>query len=307
MVSRKSATLVCCSLVVITCLLPVVHGQGRLSRVRDEVRVPRSAPSPDSSDPAESKSNSKPRRKSCGHSYTCDCIDDNSNPFGELISRALAPGVTMVFVGATSPFWGPSKLVDDRLRSVGYFAEYPYYHDLEGYMMVSPHITTVPFSWSLQASTEYSTDFDDITRIGNRLQLDTITRFGVDAEFNYWHEFLGTQRHDSLWTGDANVLFRIAQSEKLQVHTGIGVNWLADDVSADAGFNFTYQADFFPCEPWVASAEIDWGTLGDATLFHGRSTIGVQWHRAEVFSGFDYLDIEGTQFGTVVAGLRGWF
>lgn len=287
---------------MIVCMSPVVvRGQDALSQLREDVRTP----SPSTAN-SSSEASSKPRRRSCGHRYACDCNDGESF-FGALVGAALKPVIVGGFVGATSPFWGPSKLVDDRWRSVGYFAAHPYRDGMDGYMMMSPHFTTDPFAWSLQARSEYSSDFDDLTRVGNRLVFDTRTRFGADAEFNYWHEQPAGQPHDSLWTGDANLLFRIAQSERMQVRTGVGVNWLADKDAADFGFNFTYQGEFFPRDPWVLSGEIDWGTLGDETLFHARATVGVQWHRAEFFTGYDYFDVDRTELGTVVGGVRLWF
>jgi hypothetical protein len=46
--------------------------------------------------------------------------------------------------------------------------------------------------------------------------------------------------------------------------TGLGFNWLDDPIDTNFGFNFTYGADLFPRRPWVLSATIDWGTLGEA-------------------------------------------
>jgi hypothetical protein len=110
-----------------------------------------------------------------------------------------------------------------------------------------------------------------------------------------------------LWTGDCNVVFRFAQMPQMQMRTGLGFNWLSDHVGGEAGFNFTYSGDFFPAEPWILSGEIDWGKLGSVGLFHGRATVGVHYHRCEVYTGFDYLDIGDTQISGLIAGLRVWY
>jgi hypothetical protein len=129
----------------------------------------------------------------------------------------------------------------------------------------------------------------------------------LDTEANDHRESLGGGRHDQLWTGDCNVVFRFAQSPKLQMRSGLGFNWLSDRIGGEEGFNFTYSGDFFPADPWIMSGEIDWGTLGSAGLFHGRATVGVHYHRCEVYTGYDYLDIGDTQIDGLVAGLRVWY
>jgi hypothetical protein len=53
--------------------------------------------------------------------------------------------------------------------------------------------------------------------------------------------------------------------------------------------------------------QIDWGTLGSAELFRFRTTAGVIVHGVEVFTGYEYLDIDRTQVGTLLGGVRIWF
>ena len=70
---------------------------------------------------------------------------------------------------------------------------------------------------------------------------------------------------------------------------------------------FTYGADLFVRRPWVVSATIDWGTLGEAELFRFRTTGGVVVHGVEVYTGYEYLDIDSTQMNGVMGGVRIWF
>lgn len=88
-------------------------------------------------------------------------------------------------------------------------------------MMIDPWLPNEPFVFAIQARSEYSTDFDDLSRIGARVLFDTSTRFGIDTEANYWSEQLATGGHDQLWTGDMNLVFRFAQSDWLQMRTGL--------------------------------------------------------------------------------------
>ena len=131
---------------------------------------------------------------------------------------------------------------------------------------------------------EYADDFDSLTRYGGRVLWESRNRFGLDTSLDYYREALANDSHDDLWTGDANVVFRFAQSEYLMMRTGLGVNYMSADHGTDLGFNFTYGGDWFPMKPWIVSAEIDWGWLGDAGLFQGRATIGVNIQNVEVYA-----------------------
>ena len=143
----------------------------------------------------------------------------------------------------------------------------------------------------------------DVDRFGGRLVLDTASRLGLDTETNYWHETFSNGGSDQLWTGDANIVFRFAQSEKTQFRAGVGVNWLADSGIGDVGFNFTYGADWFPRKPWTVSTVFDMGTIGTGTLFHNRTTAGVMLGPVEAFAGYDYFQLGSAKFHGPVAGV----
>ena len=63
----------------------------------------------------------------------------------------------------------------------------------------------------------------------------------------------------------------------------------------------------FPAEPFVYSATIDWGRLGEASLFHGRASVGVLIDNVELFTGYDYLKVGDVAIDGVIAGIRIWF
>lgn len=57
----------------------------------------------------------------------------------------------------------------------------------------------------------------------------------------------------------------------------------------------------------VVVAEIDWGWLGHAGLFHARTTAGVNIQNVEVYTGYDYFDVGSAQIGGLVAGIQLWY
>ena len=132
-------------------------------------------------------------------------------------------------------------------------------------------------------------------------------RWGIESDVRHIHEEWLPAGQDELWLGDANVLFRFAQSESVQMRTGLGVNFLNDPIGTDFGFNFTYGGDWFPVQPLVVSGELDAGTLGSSHLYHLRGTIGANWNISEVYVGYDYYDVGRTQIAGLVAGVRLWY
>jgi hypothetical protein len=132
-------------------------------------------------------------------------------------------------------------------------------------------------------------------------------RLGFDLTWRTYFEDLGPQGHDDLSTGDANLLFRLFQSDRSLWRIGVGMPWLEFEGDVDIGYNFTTSADFFPLRPWIVSFEGDAGKLGHATLLHGRSTIGFNLRHTELYTGIDHLKIEDTDVTSLVTGVRTWW
>jgi hypothetical protein len=160
--------------------------------------------------------------------------------------------------------------------------------------------------WGAQMRVQYGDDFQSLTNVAGQFIWESTTRFGVDASFEHLRE-RSDDGADCLTLGDCNLVYRVAQHPKANVRLGIGLNWLADSTKADFGFNFTYGADFFPRKPWVISAAIDAGTLGNAGLFRFQTTVGVILNRFETYAGYEYLDIGTTDTNLLIAGVRVWF
>jgi hypothetical protein len=272
-----------------------------LAGLRADVRTP-----PESEDDS-SRSSQNDDRGNSGGSWDDDSYGDDFGDDGDSVTSLWG----LCALAVTSPFWGPPKLMMDDYSRLGYFSHYPYQYDV-GYMLIDPSEAfglagpCQPQPCAIRVRGEVGTGFDDLDWIGGRLLIDTTWRWGIDSDVRYVREDLDAGR-DSLWLGDANVLLRFAQSEFLQFHTGLGINYLSDTVGSEFGFNFTYGFDCQPVRPWVFSGELDLGTLGHASVVHVRTTAGVVWGPCEAFVGYDLYDIGSTQIQGLVAGVQIWY
>jgi len=283
-VYRISAAL--CLLVLLLNQCRSAQAQGLLDRLREDVRAPR---------PEDEDKPSKEHKKKYHYCEDDDDDDDSSSLFGEALWDLF-----------TVPFWGPIALLESGAEPPDYDLPFPYADASPGYMTYDP----TPYyltDWSLRATSEYGTDLDNLSFVGARGILESTARLGIDSEFRYWHEELAAMRTDNLWTGDANLVFRFARGEKLQMRTGAGVNWLADEIGSDFGFNFTYGGDWFPHRPLIVSADLDWGWISKSELFHARTTVGINVRPVELYTGYDYFDATAFRTHTLIAGLRVWF
>lgn len=243
-------------------------------------------------------SEARPTVPSKSHRHN-HCDDDES----DFLSELLGPPLLFAF---TSPWWLPASAIGDEYKYDADFLAYPYQFDREGYLSIGLDNPPDFDGAGLWFSSEYGTDFGGLHRAGQRLRIDTSTRFGLDAEFNSWFEDVsgGT---DTLFTGDANLVYRFAQSEQVQWHSGLGLNWLGEDHQSEFGFNFTYGVTMTPAKPYVFETTFDIGTLGSASLFHVHSSAGLIWKQLEIFTGYDYLRIGHQDLHGPVFGCRLWF
>jgi hypothetical protein len=272
-------------------LLSVLPGrlvaQGKLESVREEVNR-----SDDSDEGSDRKSHRKNHRDSC----TCD--DDDDGFPGQLIA-----------VGLLAPFTVPRALLHDNEEVNRLFLYHPYADGGPGYLRVQ----TVEANergdlrdWGGQISLENGNDFSGLNRTQARLVLDTSTRFGVQFRFDHFTEDLCC-RDDHLSLGSAELLYRFAQSDTVQVYAGLGARLVDGGARNRWGFNFTYGANLCPVRPLVLSFSLDAGTAGSAAYFGGRGTVGVLYKGWEVFTGYDYRSIGSVSLDGVLVGLRLWF
>ena len=281
--------------------------QNALGDLRQSVRSqPKRTPEPESDSDHEHKRRKKRKKDHHDHHYDPH-HDDEDSFWGALLAPFVAPFVWAGAAAVTSPFWGPAHLVEDEWDRAGYFPKFPYEDGIEGYMMRDPWIPAEPRMWSLRLRGDYTDNFDSVSSVGGHVLFETSHRLGLDSEVRYFQQDLGGGASDELWMGDANIVFRFAQSPDLQMRAGVGLNWMADTAENDFGVNFTYGGDWYPVRPLVVSGELDIGRLGRATYFHSRLTGGLQWRRYEVFAGYDYLDVGTVQIQGLVSGVRLWY
>lgn len=274
-----------------------------LQHLRDEARIadpesPRSARSEPAPTPPSRRSNQHDTLPHHGWDEE-EQSEDNSVLWGSLL---VGVGVVL-----TSPYWGPQLLIEEEAAQNFYFAPAPYVESPGAMIFQGDGALEPPpqsYAWATRLRTEYLDDLDRLRGYRGHLLVEHVSRFGFDAELNAWHESLPFGASDHLWTGDANVMYRFAQNERVQLRSGIGLAWLADDEQLDLGFNFTYGGDFYPIRPLVVSAELDAGWVGEAWLLHLRSTVGVVYRQVEVYTGYDYLEIGDAQVDGLVAGIR---
>lgn len=187
------------------------------------------------------------------------------------------------------------------------YTAYPYENDHAGYLadVANTDAATHPLSTRLWA--EYGADFDDVELLSAGLLVEGDHRFGFDLTWRTYFEGLGPEGHDDLSTGDANLLYRVWQSDATALRLGGGASWLEFDGEVDAGYNFTMSSDLFPVRPFIFSLEGDAGKIGHASLLHGRATIGANLRHFEVYTGVDHLKIDDTGLTSMVTGLRTWW
>lgn len=211
----------------------------------------------------------------------------------------------MLMLALSSPWWGPYVALGDDFYDEGEFMVAPYDWGIPGHLVLG-YALQPTVGYTGRVSFQYGTDFTDLQWSTLRAQYDTTSRFGFDTEWTWWVESTRTGS-DMLSTGDANLLYRFAQSEQVEFHTGIGLNWLADGSDGEAGVNFTYSVDVFPVEPWTLSASVDAGTLGDAGYIHGRAGGGAVWGWLEFFAGYEFYRFGDVDLDGMFAGAALWF
>ncbi len=254
---------------------------GQLDRIRDDVRKEKER------EGKKPKSDRKPKRATYDDSY----VDDES---------------WRVFMAiVTSPFWLPHTIVGDDFARPGSFVSYPYAGNAAGHMRFDGQPGAGNLSQRILI--EDSNDFEGVNRVRGHLLLATSSRFGLEADFTHLTEELGGGGTDELSIAGAGVLFRFAQSERVQMRAGVGAHALLDGSEEDGGAYFFYGGDFFPQRPIVVSAGIQVGNLGNAAMWRWRVSVGAVMHRYELFAGYDSLSIGSVTYRGPLVGGRCWF
>ncbi|GAA4439533.1 hypothetical protein [Bremerella cremea] len=270
-------------------------GQGLLSAASSESRA-------DDPDPP------KPKKKKKHHHYDDDCDDDDSfgdalaeAAFAAILSSFIPKRTTTVYTTQTGP-----TVSQEIIALPGYFSDYPYQHEF-GYMLMGDEWYGIGKTSSIRASVEHGNDFQDLTRIGTKLLVEGTSKWGLDMQWDEYFENLSAGGTDQLSMGDINLMYRFGQGYHNQLRFGLGANYLHDRHGSEYGLNFTGGYDAYLGKPWIWSTEFDLGKVGSADLFRFRTTLGLQWKRAEVFAGYQYTNLEGIELDGFLSGLRIWF
>ncbi len=100
------------------------------------------------------------------------------------------------------------------------------------------------------------------------------------------------------------IVYELIHTPAVRMNAGVGVNWLADAIGAEAGVNLTGGIEWRVTENWFSTGNLDVGTLGASELLHGRATIGRQFEQFEWFLGFDYYSLGSEEIRGAMAGLQ---
>lgn len=291
---------------------PCLNAQGTLQRMRWATN-PDAYPTPfrpsTRSTPPSGNPSLPPNRDSSWGSFNAGSNDGEA--IGGLVVIAAAV--------ATSPFWGPHALFDRGFRVPGVFSSYPYAVE-DGFLQIGEEEADACDDqkcgfweeshlkrWSLRMSVEDGNDGNGLNRVGGQAFLDTSTRFGVLANWNYYSESLDQGGRDDTWLGDVNLTWRVTQCEWLQMHLGVGVRWQLDRVKDELGFNTLYRADLFPFDPAHLTTLIEVGTLHEALVLHAQAALGMNYRRWQGFVGYDFLRVGSVNLQGPFLGLRAWF
>ncbi len=305
---------------------PEVQSQ-KLNKARQGVRKGNNGTTPKqgSSSTGQPGGNGAPDSGSSGGS---GCQPDDHG----CIEEAGAGDITAMIIGFA--FHLPHVLIESKAdySSSGYFYRYPYQKDEDGYMTftadrsskITPKRTTDgdlligagedvtkparSRPVALRLAAEYSHDLESIHKPAAYLLFSTRWRVGLEAGFTYFREKLSYEPYnDNLGVGDINLIYRFAQSDHIQMRSGLGARMMYDEEQVDAGFNFTYGIDIFPVYPLVVSASIDLGNLGKVLALHGRGHLGAIFWGVELYIGWDGMLIGDVGIHGPMGGIRVWF
>ncbi|WP_166824939.1 hypothetical protein [Thalassoroseus pseudoceratinae] len=149
---------------------------------------------------------------------------------------------------------------------------------------------------------DYSEDYNDEVRIHGQLMTQLTGQFGLDAESTWYDKTRNSDIDGELWTGDANLVYKMDVS-RITLRFGGGAAYALKDGRADVGYNMTYGTDFYIRRPFLVSGEIDWGEISGDQLFHWRVTTGFVYGSLEIFAGYDSYELGEFDINGPVAGL----
>ncbi|MFH1378604.1 MAG: hypothetical protein ABIH86_07620 [Planctomycetota bacterium] len=207
----------------------------------------------------------------------------------------------------TSPFWLPYQLLESEegLPDSMQFHIAPYIADGRTYM--TPDVIDRPFAPGC-ASFEIAQINSNTQRISGRARIEGFWRFGLDVGIHRFEEELSGGGYDAIQFEDLFVTIRFAQSERIQLRTGLGWRVFDDDLGPDRqGWAFLYAIDIQPFDPFVASFAFDVGGVGNAVVSRTRIEAGAVISIVEPYVGVEWFRVDNTELDSVFAGVRIYF
>lgn len=306
-------------IVALACLLLVSSAvdAGKLSRARDQVRTPAPVSQPSGGGKLERASQStrseEPRHDEPRRRGRRGC-DLGCSGWGGSIGWTLPPA--RPFYVATPVCMEQPPVVYTTPKPIPYpvapavdrsfaeqFAAHPFANGANGFF------TTMGDGkpWLGKLQIEIGDGSDEVSRTGYAFLIESEMGLGLDIDWDSFTEDLPGGGHDELHLGQVNVTYRVFESERALIRAGVGVGWLGDSIGTESGVNLTLQADLLPSEDWIASVDLDFGTLGDAETQHVSATIGRRLGPCEIYGGYDYRRLgEVSLYGPMI-GLRLWW
>ena len=168
---------------------------------------------------------------------------------------------------------------------------------------VEPVAVDFQANWVSRFSVQGASDFDGLFQGGFDWLLQDPGGLGLQTSATMFRES-GTDLRDHLWIGDVNLVYEPVTGD-LRTRFGVGFNWLGDRFGGDIGLNLTGGLDFQLTKDFCLVGEVDFGTLGDSDFLNSQISLGYQVdQKTEFYSGYRFLDIGGAKLDGIVFGAR---
>jgi hypothetical protein len=229
-----------------------------------------------------------------------------------IFTGAIVGGVVVL-----APFIVPVVFFDDGYARRLQFSIYPYANGVQSYQLPTPEIAkmrhndalqeAVRVNWAARIASDEGNDFRGLNRTGVQFKLEHTCRWGINSNWHWLAERLPYDGIDEALLGDTKHRLPLrAKRKPRHVHRP---RCAPPPIAAKpiGGFNFTYGGVWFPMQPLIVSAYFDAGTLGHAGVLHAGGSVGAIYRGWELFAGYDFLRIGGTNLQGTMIGGRWWF
>ncbi len=178
-------------------------------------------------------------------------------------------------------------------------------------------LTTSPASDGLARTTSrialeggfvYPAERVSVGRIGASLRVQTTFGLEIAARYSIFMEPRPSGT-DSLVLGRIGLDWRIITEEVMQFRVGAAIRHFQDRFGGLFGADVEAGLDFFPIEPLILSFEANIGFVESSMLIQARGSIGFLVDAFEIYLGYNYEGIFGSQnvdLGGPMLGLRFW-